>query len=171
MAPLLVSCAFHCTTLPLFYTLVLHSRYQSATVFQPLRTRLHRVPCPYTRSAQFERRKCGHVPDREGVRLAPALTTLHTPHTLWAPTFAVVAANRALGQICLGDDLVSGYICFASYFDRLRFIDWSRPCRTPQTSFSSSTLPPSLDGLALFLAAAHPHVCLTGLIGLGRTSL
>jgi hypothetical protein len=36
-----------------------------------------------------------------------------------------IAANPALRRIFLGDDLVSGYICFASYFDRLRLIDSS----------------------------------------------
>ncbi|KAJ7929415.1 hypothetical protein B0H13DRAFT_2652360 [Mycena leptocephala] len=39
---------------------------------------------------------------------APALTTLRTPlPALWAPTYAVVAANPALGRICLVDDLGS----------------------------------------------------------------
>jgi hypothetical protein len=43
----LVSCTFHHTTLPLFYTHILHSQCQSMAVLQSLCTRLHRVPCPY----------------------------------------------------------------------------------------------------------------------------
>ncbi|KAJ7793393.1 hypothetical protein B0H13DRAFT_2689685 [Mycena leptocephala] len=184
----------------LYHTLVLHSPYQSAA-FQscahaflayrgqfvcagcarPQSFEARDVPqiaCP-TRAAGCASRRsyCALSSDPCALHLttalaaAPALTTLRMPHTLWA----CVLLSRPTLPSCLGDDLVSGCIRFAIYFDRLRLVDSScrtgtshaskyAPCRAPRMSSLILPLPPFLlphTGSPFSLplrARANPHI-------------
>jgi hypothetical protein len=98
---------------------------------------------------------------RRGSPLAtPRSPPHHCPHS-GAGTHDLRTASHAVGAhvrhyrghscILLGDDLVSGHICFAFYFNHLRLVNSScrtgtshadkyAPCRAPQTSFLLSLL-------------------------------
>ncbi|KAJ7899379.1 hypothetical protein B0H13DRAFT_2275501 [Mycena leptocephala] len=198
--PLLVYCTFIAPA-PLFYhTLVLHSWYQSVAMLQPLRARLPRVFSAHARSAQFERRRCRHGPDGEGVQRDLPVKTLRWQFKVCAG-YAHSHSAKALSQparcaggrsYCMSSSrphtplsrpTVPSGVFWAMTWSagtsststasglltpRVGLGRRTPPCRAPEFRSSyPSTLPPSPDGLALFLAAARPHACLTGLIRAG----
>ncbi|KAJ7899416.1 hypothetical protein B0H13DRAFT_2337122 [Mycena leptocephala] len=141
---------------------------------------LQLVPLRLAKPKNIEAKKTALSTLTAALAAAPALTTLRTPlPALWAPAYAVVAANPALGRICLGDDLGSSAssspspspcssTCAVPACDPSTLA--GKPAPPPRrSSFPSLSLGRKRPILptALFLSSARRHARLSELVRAG----